>query len=340
MYYFDLLQIFADGGGDGGSAGAAPAGASEAAAPAESYESKLEALGVPKDKIRKRSKAGAAAAPLQQTGESAAKMQQTPTNEQDDAAQRVESHKSPEKEEKAKPTWDELMADPDYNKQMQKVVTDRLKKSKAAEDQLNKLAPAMEVLARYYNVDVKDTDAIISAINDDNRMYEGKADQLGIPVEAAKRMDQLERADQRHREQDAETEAQNQLMRHIEGLRQEGEELKKTFPNFDLQNELQNPIFRRMTAPGSGLTVADAYYAVHRKEIQAAAAQVTAQQVAEKLSNSIQANSRRPTEAGTAAQAPTVTSFDYTKMSKDQRADLKRRIREAAARGEKLYPGQ
>ena len=129
-------------------------------------------------------------------------------------------------------------------------------------------------------------------------------------------------------------------MRHIEGLRQEGEELKKTFPNFDLQNELQNPVFRRMTAPGSGLTVADAYYAVHRKEIQAAAAQVTAQQVAEKLSNSIQANSRRPTEAGTAAQAPTVTSFDYTKMSKDQRADLKRRIREAAARGEKLYPGQ
>ena len=169
MYYFDLLQIFADGGGDGGSAGAAPSGASEAAAPAESYESKLEALGVPKDKIRKRSKAGAAAAPLQQTGESAAKMQQTPTNEQDDAAQRGESHKSPEKEEKAKPTWDELMADPDYNKQMQKVVTDRLKKSKAAEDQLNKLAPAMEVLARYYNVDVKDTDAIISAINDDNR---------------------------------------------------------------------------------------------------------------------------------------------------------------------------
>jgi len=53
-------------------------------------------------------------------------------------------------------------------------------------------------------------------------------------------------------------------MRHIEGLRQEGEELKKTFPNFDLQNELQNPVFRRMTAPGSGLTVADAYYAVHR----------------------------------------------------------------------------
>ena len=339
MYYFDLLQIFADGG-DGGSAGAAPAGASEAAAPAESYESKLEALGVPKDKIRKRSKAGVAAAPLQQANKSAAKMQQTPTDEQDDAAQQAESHKSPEKEEKAKPTWDELMADPDYNKQMQKVVTDRLKKSKAAEDQLNKLAPAMEVLARYYNVDVKDTDAIISAINDDNRMYEGKADQLGIPVEAAKRMDQLERADQRHREQDAETEAQNQLMRHIEGLRQEGEELKKTFPNFDLQNELQNPVFRRMTVPGSGLTVADAYYAVHRKEIQAAAAQVTAQQVAEKLSNSIQANSRRPTEAGTAAQAPTVTSFDYTKMSKDQRADLKRRIREAAARGEKLYPGQ
>jgi hypothetical protein len=95
-----------------------------------------------------------------------------------------------------------------------------------------------------------------------------------------------------------------------------------------------------MTSPGVGLSVADAYYAVHRNEIQAASMQVAAKKTAEKLSNAIAANSGRPQENGTSSQAPSVSTFDYRKMSKAQREDLKRRIRDAAARGEKLYPGQ
>ncbi len=333
MFDFYKLQIFADGGGDGG-AGAAPAGnagAPEAAAPEQSYESRLEALGVPKDKIRKRSKA--AQAP-EQTAQQAEQTEHEAA-EQDDAAEQAET-----KETSHKPTWDELMADPDYNQQMQKIVSERVKKSKAAETQLSKLAPALEMLSGYYGVDADDMDALVQAIDNDNRMYEEKADAMGVPLDVAKRMEQLERKDKQHQEEAAQAEEQNRLMLHVEGLRQEGEELKKTFPSFDLKAELNNPTFRRLTAPGSGLSVADAYYAVHRKEIQAAAAQVTAQRVAEKLSNSIQSNAKRPNEAGASAQAPTVSSFDPTKMSKQQREDLRRRIHEAAAKGTKLYPGQ
>lgn len=330
---FKLLQIFADGG-DGGASGAAPAGASEAAAPAsESMESRLEALGVPKDKIRRRSKPTTKAAAPEEAPAAEQPVQQ------DDAADNQESEESTEAHP-TKPSFDELMKDPDYNREMQKIVKDRLKTSKAAEDQLNKLIPALEVLSRHYNVDAKDLDAIAQAVNDDDTMYADKANELGIPTEMAKRMDQLERSEKRHEEEVARTEAENRLAEHLQGLRQQEAELKQTFPNFSLQAELENPVFRRMTAPGSGLSVADAYYAVHRTEIQAAAAQVTAQKVAEKLSNSIQSKAKRPTEAGTSAQAPTVSTFDYTKMSRQQREDLKRRIHEAAARGRKLYPGQ
>ena len=122
-------------------------------------------------------------------------------------------------------------------------------------------------------------------------------------------------------------------------LEQQGEAMKKTFPNFDLRTELQNPVFARMTAPGVGLSVEDAYYAVHRNEIQTASMQVAAQKTAQKISNSIQAGSRRPAESGTSGQAPSVTTFDYRKASPEQREALKKRIREAAARGEKVYPG-
>ena len=122
-------------------------------------------------------------------------------------------------------------------------------------------------------------------------------------------------------------------------MEQQGEALKATFPNFDLRQELKNPAFARMTSPNVGISVADAYYAVHRNEIQTAAMQVTAQKTAEKLSNAIRSGSRRPAENGTGSQAPSVTTFDYSKASSEQRKALKDFIRSEAANGRKVYPG-
>jgi hypothetical protein len=68
--------------------------------------------------------------------------------------------------------------------------------------------------------------------------------------------------------------------------------------------------------------------------------QVVAQKTAQKISNAIQSGSRRPDEAGISSQAPSVTTFNYRNASIEQRNALKQRIRDAAARGEKLYPGQ
>ena len=126
------------------------------------------------------------------------------------------------------------------------------------------------------------------------------------------------------------------FVRHLRGLERQAEEMKTLFPGFDLRRELDNPAFARMTAPDVGIRVEDAYYAVHRQEIQSAAMQVTAQKTAQKISNSIAAGSRRPNENGTSGQAPSVTTFDYRSMSPEQREALKRRIRS----GEKIYPGQ
>lgn len=63
------------------------------------------------------------------------------------------------------------------------------------------------------------------------------------------------------------------MREHFRSLAEQEAELKKTVPDFDLQRELQNPTFLRMTAPGSGLRVADVYFALHRQELQEAAAQ-------------------------------------------------------------------
>ena len=330
-YNWLLLQLFAgEGAGDGGGEGAAPG--ADAAVDAEQ---RLLELGVPADKIRKRAK-GNAARP-QAAPKSAPQVQQ-PTQQQAAAADPTEE---PATEKPARMSWDEIMADPEYNKQMQSVVQSRLRSAKASEETLAKLTPALEVLARKHKLDPTniDYDALAKAVSDDNGFYEDKALEMGVSVETAKKIDQEERATARAQRAEQQTIQQQMIQQHFQSLEQQGEALKKTFPNFDLRTELRNPVFARMTAPNSGLSLEDAYYAVHRKEIQAAAMQVTAQETAKKISNSIQAGQRRPAENGTTGQAASVTAFDYSKASPEQRAAFKAHIRSEAAHGRKVYPG-
>lgn len=329
------LQLFA-GEGEGGGEGAAT-GADGAV---DAGQQRLLELGVPADKIRKRANRQPVKLP-----EGAVRTE--PKQKQEPKEQAAAAGNNPTEETKAddKParmSWEEIMADPEYNKQMQAVVQSRVRKAKNAEEQMGKIAPALELLASRYGQDPAkgiDYDALAKSISNDSQYYEEKAMEMGVPVETAMKIDQQERETARRQREEARTLEEQKIQNHIMKLEQQGEAMKKTFPNFDLRTELQNPVFARMTAPGVGLSVEDAYYAVHRNEIQTASMQVAAQKTAQKISNSIQAGSRRPAESGTSGQAPSVTTFDYRKASPEQREALKKRIREAAARGEKVYPG-
>ena len=324
------LQLFAgEGAGDGGGEGAATGENN-----ADAGHQRLLELGVPADKIRK----NRAYKPNTSTPKPAEAGQGEATKPQ---AQQAAAAENPTEANTAAPSrmsWDEIMADPEYNKQMQATIQARLRSAKGAEETLGKLTPALELLARQHGQDPAniDYDALVQSISNDDSFYEQKALEMGVSVETARRIDQQERDTARQQRDQERTLEQQKFQQHIMKLEQQGEAMKKVFPNFDLRKELQNPAFARMTSPNVGISVEDAYYAVHRNEIQTAAMQVTAQKTAQKISNAIQAGSRRPDENGTSGQAPSVTTFDYRNASREQREALKKRIRS----GEKIYPGQ
>ena len=331
------LQLFAGEGSGGDGGGEGTAGANEAV---DAGQQRLLELGVPADKIRKRAKGQAAKLPQSAETAQKAQPQQQSTAQAASADNPTEETKTDEKP--AKPTFKELMADPDYNHEMQATIQARLKTAKAAEETLAKLAPALEVLARKHNLDPAniDHDALAKAIENDDDFYENKALEMGVPLETAKKIDQEERATARAQREEAKTLEEQKVQQHFQKLQQQEEAMKATFPNFNLQTELQNPTFFRMTSPNVGISVEDAYYAVHRNEIQTAAMKATAQKTAQKISNSIQAGQRRPAENGTSSQAPSVTTFDYAHASAEQRNAFKRNLREQWAQGKKVYPGQ
>ena len=322
------LQLFAegDGGGEGAATGV------EAVDPGQQ---RLLELGVPADKIRKRA-SEAVAKRSKGTAKPEQAQEQKPTEQIPTAEPTEEKPDAP-----TRMSWDDIMKDPEYNKEMQAVVQARLRSAKGAEESLQKLAPALEVMARKYGLDPTniDYDALSKKVNDDESHYEDKALEMGVDIETARRLDQKERDEARQKRQEAITLEQQRFQDHIANLERQAEAMKTVFPKFDLRTELRNPVFARMTSPSGGVSVEDAYYAIHRKELQVATAQASAQATAKQISNAIQANGRRPQENGTSGQAPSVTTFDYSKASKEQRNALKDFIKSEAAQGRKVYPG-
>lgn len=331
------LQLFAgEGAGTGGEGGGEGAATGDNAT--VDAGQRLREWGVPEDKIRRRAKYTAKAPETTAVTEEAEPKAAENTEQAAAADNPTEEKTTPS----ARMSWDEIMADPEYNRQMQAVVQSRLKSAKGAEEALAKLTPALELLARKHKLDPSnmDYDALTKAISDDDSYYEDKALQMGTSVETAKKIDQQERDTARQQRAEALSMQEQKIRNHFNSLEQQAQAMKKVFPNFDLQTELKNPAFLRMTSPNVNISVEDAYYAVHRNEIQTAAMQATAKATAQKISNNIQAGQRRPDENGISGQAPSATTFDYSKASREQREAFKRDLRARLARGEKVYPGQ
>ncbi len=124
------------------------------------------------------------------------------------------------------------------------------------------------------------------------------------------------------------------IAKHLEALLAQEEGMQQEFPGFKLLEAMDDPMFVRLTSPCVGLSLKDAYCALHWSELAAAAVQ----KGLEVLSRSIRSGSARPKELCDSGAA--LYSADPRAMSRSQRQALKKRIYEARARGEKVYPGE
>ncbi len=124
------------------------------------------------------------------------------------------------------------------------------------------------------------------------------------------------------------------IVKHLEALLSQEAEMQQEFPDFTLLAAMDDPMFVRLTSPCVGLSLKDAYCALHWSELAAAAVH----KGMEALSRSIRSGSARPRELSGGAAA--IYSADPRAMSRQQRDALKKRIYEAKAEGRKIYPGE
>lgn len=323
------LQFFAGEGASAGDGGGEAAGV-ESADAGQSFESRLEQLGVPKGKIRKGAYKGSKA-PVQPAAQTVEPSTETPENESGDADRKP---------------WEEVKAGykAEYDAEVQGIVQKRLKNSQAQlqelTDRAEKLAPVIDFFAQRYGLDAANLnyDELLEKFRGDNSLSSERALEMGTTDEVAHRLDLMEQEEQRQaRKQQLQQAFDSQrraLDQRFDELNAQAQEFAQKVPGFDLMAELQNnPAFATMTQPGSPVTVEQAYYATHpefrQREVESVAKRAT-----EAVASSVRAGASRPQENGT--QAASIVSVPYSKMSREDREALKRRIHEAAARGEHL----
>lgn len=241
----------------------------------------------------------------------------------------------------AEETWEELIKGKykeDYNKAVKSAVQKRFKNQQDLQSKIDGIDPIVRAVAAKYGIQAAQDgsipiQALRDALNNDNSIYEKEAFERGIPVDEVKRYKMLEQENNQLRMANARTEEQRQW----DAIVEEGEKLKGTYPNFDLDAEMQNENFGRLFATMQRSGFPDAlrttYEMVHKDEIMSGAMQYAVQQTEQKLANAIQSGSRRPTENGTSQQAAAQTgAIDPSKLTLAQIEDINRR----AQRGERI----
>lgn len=210
---------------------------------------------------------------------------------------------------------------------VQQAIAQRFKNQKDMQEELNQSRAIMAELGKKYQLDPKDVKGIYTKMTDDLDQYREEADQKGMTPEAVRTMHRLETEAQRAREEAAQATEQMRTQQHFRSLAEQAEQLKQTFPSFDLMKELENPRFLRMTSPQVGISVKDAFYAIHGEEIQKQTMQYTAQQAGQRIAASVQAGASRPVENGMQRQNPVNMGVDIAHMDKKTRAEYARRIK-------------
>lgn len=185
---------------------------------------------------------------------------------------------------------------------------------KETEDRAKRLGELRDVVAkRYPGVKADDIDALEDAILSDTHYYEQRALDEGKDARAIADNEKLQlkvsRLEARQKAETKQKEIAAKAKAFREKLAAEEKAMKKAYPDFDLNKEMQNPKMQQLLM--KDIPMEEAYLMLHHKDIVAKA--VTDAKSA--TVQSIASKGTRAAEGAASSTVPSTSKVDYTKMS-------------------------
>ena len=360
------LQLFAEGGGDGGAGDGtsqSPGGDSSPDRGAKKAGTGLEGTAIEEPKLRpaeerlarrsgvlKRSASAAAGSPSQSADAASSPKGGALGNEGDadlDAEEQGDETPADEKGEKKadtrtpeerKKAFHEMLSG-EYREETEELMQRAMERAADLLESSPAVKDLMSALHEAYGVDPDDLPALTEAVRNgrvkDTAYYEKLAMEKGVSVETARQMDKLESENKRlsAAEQFAEEQrkaAQRQAEIHEIHAQwdREAQQLKSQYPSFDLQEVLANPEIGKLMR--LGVSMPNAYRSVYFDQIMAEQMGRTAKQVEHGVEERIRQRGTRPGENGTRPGGAVQAKIDVAHMSRREAEELEKRV----ARGE------
>ena len=188
---------------------------------------------------------------------------------------------------------------------------------KATEEKAQRLERFKNAVASdYSDVDANDLDALEKAYLTDAKRFSARAMETGESAEELakndymnrklKELEEREKVEKSRRARDAEA------RKFYSAVAKQEQAMTKKYAGFNLEDELQNEVFRALVM--SNVPLEEAYWAVHREELTNKAISDAKNATVQ----SIAAKGTRPPEAAAASSVPAVSKVDYSKMSRKE----------------------
>ena len=234
-------------------------------------------------------------------------------------------------EESGEETFDSLIRGrfkKDFDQRVQQVINRRFRAAKELEAQKAKMDPVMEVLAAKYQLDPSDADGILKAVQSDLSLYEEPAMEHGMTAEQYRELSNVRMENRMLRARQEEAARQQRADRILNQWRTDCEGLKGLYPNIDFDEEMQNPAVMKLLS--AGVDFKGAFESAHMHEIMAGTLNYAVQKTREDTARNIRNRQARPAEAGAGTKASPAVKRDVSKLTKEDRAEIVRRMKNGA----------
>lgn len=217
-----------------------------------------------------------------------------------------------------------------YDKSVKDNIDRRFKNVRESKEQIDEINMTLRPIYDRYGIEPGDVRGLDYAIRNDMSLYADEANELGMSPEQFAYAKKAELEASRAQEELDRIRGAQEAQRTYQGWLSEGEELKASYPDFDLETEVQNEKF--MNLLGQGWSVADAYEAVHVKELIARGIGTAAEKAQQNVVNNIRARGMRPSENGTGSKAGVIVKKDPSQFDNKDMEEIRRRV----SNGEKI----
>lgn len=217
-----------------------------------------------------------------------------------------------------------------FDERVRENIDRRFKNVHDSKEELDRVSTSLLPLYERYGIDEGDWDGLEEAIRSDAMLFADEAEEMGLTPQQYMFAKNAELEAKRAQTELDRVKGAQEAQKAYQGWMREGEELKKTYPDFDLAQEVQNDKF--MTLLKQDWNVADAYEAIHAKELITNGIGTAASVAQKNVVDSIRARGMRPSENGTGSKAGVIVKKDPSKFDEQDMVEIRKRV----SNGEKI----